>query len=299
MNTALVTNSAFYLEQEIRELTDGLTMKELNVLNIREKLALEDFENYCKAIPFIDAYKVVIFDISLYSIKEIKEIIGFSKNVKSVKTLGFYFIKDKLDKIDPKLKKLFIKENNFTLKTKTTIDKTIVTKILKERNLNISLSTFELHDNMDSVINDINKISYLNYQTLSNSKELKKYLSESFDSNVFELIDSLLSKDVDKTLKQLEILLSTKNEFEINIIILKQLILLRFIKNGEDNKSAPLKEKFSGGKGSPIHPYRFNKLKHADVKINLDFAINELLSNDSKKKFDLELSILKILNAGA
>ncbi|MDU7943846.1 MAG: hypothetical protein E7J38_09885, partial [Streptococcus salivarius] len=76
MNTALVTNSAFYLEQEIRELTDGLTMKELNVLNIREKLALEDFENYCKAIPFIDAYKVVIFDISLYSIKEIKEIIG-------------------------------------------------------------------------------------------------------------------------------------------------------------------------------------------------------------------------------
>ncbi|EGT0690624.1 hypothetical protein ACSW9V_15320 (plasmid) [Clostridium perfringens] len=298
MNTILVTNAAFYLKQLVDELTKDLLMKDINFINVREKVDLEELENSLVTLPFMDSFKVLVFDTNLYSNKELKTLADLLKANPNVKALGFYFIKDKLDKFDPKLKKVFSKENNFNIKTSTKVDMPLIRNLLKENQLDISPEIFQFHDNMDVVINDINKISCLDKSSLEDPVILKRYLSDSFDSNVFELIDALLSKNVDLTLEKLQFLLSTKNQFEINIIILKHLILLRLIKNGEDMKSAALKERFSGGKGTPIHPYRFNLLKKSSVNINLDFAINELLENDLKKKFNLELSILKILNQG-
>lgn len=46
-----------------------------------------------------------------------------------------------------------------------------------------------------------------------------------------------------------------------------------------------------------MHPYRLKLLANNsfNTKIDLNYAVNELLNNDTTKKFDLELSLLKII----
>lgn len=294
-NSLLISNSIYYVKEEINKLSSLLTMKDFNFLEVNEKLELENLiDGFLMTMPFGDSFKLLVFDISLYTKSELKSIFSAIKNSFNV-VIGVYYVKDKLDKLDNSTKKLF-EDNNFKIKNFTTINNSIVRGLLKERNLlDININLFSTHDNMDVVINDINKIAFLDKSIIS-SNEVSYYLSESFDANIFELINYIVEKDVDKALMKLRLLIVKEKPYLLNLLILKHMILLRLVKQGLSDNEIALRESFSGGKGKPINSYRLSLLKKSKPKINLDFAIDELLKNDKNKTFDLEISLLKIFS---
>ncbi|OPX45588.1 DNA polymerase III subunit delta [Clostridium thermobutyricum DSM 4928] len=197
-------------------------------------------------------------------------------------------MKNKLDKVDTKLSNLF-KNNGFTILKSDKVNLELVDKILKSKNIPVSATTFIDADNMDVVLNDIEKISLLDEEELIN---VKKYISESFDSNIFELINSILLGDLDEALNKYSHL--KENPVAINRIVLKQLDQIRIIKSYPSS----FKSELSKRGYSNIHPYRLQLMKKSSINtvIDLNMAVMELMKNDIDKVFNFETSILKIVS---
>ncbi len=296
MNYLIVTNSSFYVQREVNKLKEEISLPEFNFIDISEKLDVDFIVDKLMILPmFPDNFKLTLINIALYSKKELETILtALEENSEFNIMIGVYYLKDKLDKLDNGLSTLF-KKFNFNIKKLNSIDSSVIKKMLNDNNLQLNVELFEKHDDMDSVVNDIAKISCLDNSYL-NENEVKKYLSDSLDSNIFELIDCVLNKEIEDSINKLRILLAKENQFVINLLMLKHFNLLRLVKKGGTNEEVAKIECFSGGKGKSINPYRFNLLKKSNPKINLDFAIQELLNNDMKKSFDLELSLLNMRN---
>lgn len=293
MNKLLVVNSTFSIKEVSQPLKDKLSIKDFNYLYISEKsdfdMLLDNIESY----PIMDTFKVVVFDISLFTNPELKKLISVINRCKFINAVGFYYLKDKIDKLDKKISSLFEK-NNFKVENKCGINLQTVKTILSNYKLNIDPNTFINHDNMDVVINDINKIKYLGPEELSGAK-VKKYLSDSYETNVFELIDVVLKGNADLALKKLSLVLGASNSYAVNSSMLKHFSLLRSVKQFSSNEDISTSQVLNGS-SAYVHPYRLSLLKKSIVKIDLNFAIEELLNNSITKKMDLEMSILKIVS---
>lgn len=91
--------------------------------------------------------------------------------------------------------------------------------------LNINTDLFINADNMDVVKNDIDKIKCLD--DLSNAK---KYITKSFESNIFDLINFIISRNINSALGTLRFLLSKENPVSLNLVLLKHFNSLRKFK---------------------------------------------------------------------
>lgn len=294
----IATNATMYVTQEINKAKENLLFSDLNFISIREKIDIKDVLELIKTFPSIDEKKVLVIDVKLYSKSEIKEIISELDKNDFNECIFIYYFNNSSEKLDKSLEKLFNKKT-FDVSIKNGVNLKEVQALLKENNLNISSDLFINHGSMDLVLNDIYKLKNLNERDLVNAKY---YISESLESNIFELIDLILKKDIDNSIRKARLLEINESPYFINLMILKQFNLIRHIKNiGKSdnlNKEVALREKFSGGTGSPIHPYRLTLLKKSiNTKINLDKAIEILIENEIHKKINIENTILKIFLA--
>ncbi|ENY99485.1 hypothetical protein HMPREF1092_03226 [Clostridium thermobutyricum] len=286
MNKFLISNNFYFVNEIITKEIKDIDFLEFNYLKISEKTDIDLITNFLESLPFSDTKKVLLIEVEQFSIKELKEILSNSNE--NTQIIAVYYLKNKLDKVDTKLSNLF-KNNGFTILKSDKVNLELVDKILKSKNIPVSATTFIDADNMDVVLNDIEKISLLDEEELIN---VKKYISESFDSNIFELINSILLGDLDEALNKYSHL--KENPVAINRIVLKQLDQIRIIKSYPSS----FKSELSKRGYSNIHPYRLQLMKKSSINtvIDLNMAVMELMKNDIDKVFNFETSILKIVS---
>lgn len=286
MNKFLISNNFNFVNEVVTTEIKELKLVDINYLKVSEKTDIAIVIEFLDSVPFCDTKKVLFLEVMHFSINELKEILKHLND--DVQVLAVSYLKNKLDKVDSKLSTLF-KKNNFEILKNDKIDLKKIDTILKSKNLPISATTFINADNMDVVLSDISKIELLDEEHFGN---VKNYISESFDSNVFELMDSILLCDATKVLTKLQHL--KESHFALNRIILKQLDQIRIIKNYPNDIENALTIRGY----SKIHPYRLQLMKQSAKKtnLNLDYAVMELMKNDINKSFNFETSLLKIIS---
>ena len=290
----IITNNVYTIKKEINKQLETMIYKDMNF----EKVISNETEEILKKInnmPFIDKKRVLLIEIVGYSM-DFKQILSKSMANQYVEVIFVYYSKNRFDKGDKKLLNLF-KENKQKIITALNIDMKEVAKMLRLKNLDLDCNLFNDADNLDVVFNDINKIS-----SLKDFSNVKRYLSESYTRNVFDLIDSINSKKLDRSLELIQIL---KNESQLNSVLLKYYMQIRRIKELAHKKASIREElyrieKVCTGKGSFVNNYRIKcleKVANSCSMIFLEKVINILLENDIKKNWDLETTLVKIMAA--
>lgn len=288
----IITNNVYTVKKEINKQLEPIEYKDMNF----EKVISNETEEILKKInnmPFVDKKRVLLIEIDGYS-KDVKQILSKSMANQYVEVIFVYYSKNRFDKGDKKLLNLF-KENKQKIITALNIDMKEVAKMLSLKNLDLDCNLFNDADNLDVVFNDINKIS-----SLKDFSNVKRYLSDSYTRNVFDLIDSINSKKLDRSLELIQIL---KNESQLNSVLLKYYMQIRRIKELAHKKASIREElyrieKVCTGKGAFVNNYRIKcleKVANSCSMIFLENAINILLENDIKKKWDLETTLIKIM----
>lgn len=288
----IITNNVYTVKKEINKQLETIEYKDMNF----EKVISNETEEILKKInnmPFVDKKRVLLIEIDGYS-KDVKQILSKSMANQYVEVIFVYYSKNRFDKGDKKLLNLF-KENKQKIITALNIDMKEVAKMLSLKNLDLDCNLFNDADNLDVVFNDINKIS-----SLKDFSNVKRYLSDSYTRNVFDLIDSINSKKLDRSLELIQIL---KNESQLNSVLLKYYMQIRRIKELAHKKASIREElyrieKVCTGKGAFVNNYRIKcleKVANSCSMIFLENAINILLENDIKKKWDLETTLIKIM----
>ncbi|MEG0296757.1 MAG: hypothetical protein RR620_08555 [Clostridium sp.] len=293
----LIVNNYYHVKKEIDKVTAPLQLKDMNYSKISEKIDIKDLLTNISTLPFIDQYRVIQLNVSLFTKAELKKITDAIKNQKNTILICVYYCKDKLDKGDKGTVDLFSKQGIEVIKS-ITINLQEVQFLLKEKGLaHVDANIFMDADNMDVVVNDIEKL-----RMLDRNINLQDYISKSFMNNVFDLIRAISQRDLTLTLDILKQLLEKENKVTINIILLKHFNSLRQIKELTNNscdlrEELYRREKLATGKGSYIHPYRLKILTSEAIKskIDLEYATEVLLKNELDKNFDLEIGITKII----
>lgn len=292
----VITNNYYCISKELSIVINNLQYPDLNYEKVTTKIPVEELISKINSTPCFDSLRVILLEVIHFTKKELKTIAEAIKNSKTTIVICVYYTKDKLDKGDVATIKLF-------QALKINVVKNLGINVADVRNmlsgLNINTDLFINADNMDVVKNDIDKIKCLD--DLSNAK---KYITKSFESNIFDLINFIISRNINSALETLRFLLSKENPVSLNLVLLKHFNSLREIKMlledltlEEVNIELTKRKKILTGKGSAMHPYRLKLLANdsLNTKIDLNYAVNELLNNDTTKKFDLELSLLKIM----
>lgn len=293
----IISNNYYEVKKQFLLSTKDLTAPELNAVKYNEKLDdVNELYSYIMSAPFMDDYRVILFQVKDYTLNELKKIVESISKAKTTCVIAVYYTKNKLDKGDKNIIDLF-KKSKISINKSLAVDMTAVKQKIKENNiLDINSDIFLYSDNTDIALSDIDKISMI-------EKDYKNYISKSLTSNVFDLIDYVVKGDATNALTLAKDLLETNKPFNINLALLKHFNLLRNINSLSALSASEVKEvlykreKLATGKGNYIHPYRLKILieQSKKCKINLDYAVNELLKNDIKKDIDIVLSLMKIL----
>lgn len=292
----VITNNYYCISKKLDIVNNNLQYPDLNFEKITEKVPVEELVTKINSAPFFDNARVILLEVVHFTKKELKIIAEAIKSAKSTIVICVYYTKDKMDKGDASLIKLF-QTFNIDVVKELGINVSEVKRLLS--GMDISNQLFINADNMDVVKNDIDKI-----RCLDDFSSITKYITKSFESNVFDLISFIISKNVNLALETLRFLLVKENPVTLNLVLLKQFNTLREIKLllkdltlSEVNTEITNRKRILTGKASPMHPYRLKLLANdaVNTEIDLEYAVNELLNNDIVKKFDLELSLLKIM----
>ena len=252
--------------------------------------------------------EISYYDLSYFSIKEVIEDLNtislFGKKIVIVYNL------DKLDNDDLLLEYLNNEGDNVLVLTsyKELDKRKKISKVLKEKTklkevfdldivsyiknnledykmdfMTINLLISYTSSNIFSIDNELSKLKMykLNDKVIT-SDDVKKLVKKSYDSTIFDLIDSINRKDIKNILKVYDELLKEKEEPErIMYTIANHYRLLFQVKNLSDEKSdKEIQSIYS------MHPYRLTKLKEQAAIMS-----NEEILLILEKLADLDITV--------
>ena len=305
----IITNNYRFVMNSIDKFKSQLNCLEMNFTDITQKMDIKELLALLSTLPCLDKFRLFQIDISKFSSKEQREIAKAIKSNEQAIIFCVYYVKDKLDK-GKEVEDIF-KKTGIEINKSISINEREVKELLSIYDLKnvINPQDFMTSDNIDMINNDCRKIS-----CLQDKSQYKRYITKSFNSNVFDLIDAVMKLNVDKTVEILDSLLEQENPVTINLLILKHFYLLKQIQDLlKIDKNIDLREEIyrrtklaskDQKQGNYIHPYRLMLLKNqaAATKINIDFAVAELLKNEINKgntdTFAMQMSLVKIIKEG-
>lgn len=173
---------------------------------------------------------------------------------------------------------------------------------LKMYKLNISYSDAEYMVNVcgedkSNNINELKKIvAYLNVGATVTKDVIDKICVKTFNSKIFDMLDSAVNKDKSKAIELLEELLMQKEPaIKISIMLYKQIKQMYMIKYLKEQNVKDINSVLG------IHPFAFSKLNKSTDKYTLEYLrnlIDKFDKYDSKTKIgemDFEIGLKQII----
>lgn len=293
---------------------------DINFVQFDGKTAdMEAVVNTCDTIPFLDEKKVVVVFRAEFlgegedrsSNKSFEILQKYIENpAKHTILIVYYVFKEDREKPSSKIKKLDKKTSvvKFDKLKGANLEKKIKA-LFDERNKNIGRAELkffcdEIENNMESVKNEVEKLCCYTINKEITREDILMMLPQKTDNDIFDLVDSISQKKVEKALDILsELLYKGEKLTYILYMIERQFNLLLQLKLGMDKG----KTKDVLSKELKMNPYICDKMmlqsKRFTLK-NLKAAINDCLESEEvlksspvNSKTEVEVLILKAITA--
>ena len=263
-----------------------------------EELNLEELIGACETLPVFDNKKLIIVKNSFnFSLEVGDKLFNFLDNLADYVILIFLDDDDKIDK-KRKFYKYFKKNNltvefeklkgqdvnrfvreYFILKNREIANADLIYLVEKSgyKSRNLDLNLYDLKNEMD-------KIFSLAKGKIITREDIDKSISENTDSNIFNFLDALSSKDTSRAIREYAFLRKLNEPSQrILYMIIRQIRLMMLYKNLNElgYKSSEILKKLS------ISSFEFNKIANfsKNFKLNELYKIHsELLRTDNSLK---------------
>lgn len=310
----------FVIDRQVETIikkTIGESMEYNTIKYDLQQTPIQEVIEDCETIPFLSEYKVIIVENPYFLTgKKVKvdfehDLEGFLSYINNPSNTTILIIVADYEKIDTRKKivKTLYKKAHVYEASKLDDNKLFdnIRKIVEKKNKRISDDAIKelikrIGNNFSILYQEIKKIIiYKNDSDEITIDDVKLLSSRTLEDNIFELVDSVINKDSEKSLRiYYDLLRQNEEPIRIIIIIAGQFRLLyqtkKLYQKGYSEKEIASKLK--------VHPYRvklagrkiskYNEtelLKYLDELSTLDQTIK---SGKVEKKLGLELFFLKL-----
>ena len=281
MNYTFLGNKDF-VTKEINDLIKDYNDEEIGYYNLEE----DSIDRVLEDISTVSLFgKKIVVVYNLDKLKDDKDLINYlnsDTDDNNILVLSSYKELDKRKKIVKTLKEKTKLKELFSLDMVTYIKNNL--KDYKMDFMTINLLISYTSSNIFRIDNELEKLKiYKDFDKIITSDDVKKIVKKSYDSTIFDLIDNINRKDIDKIFKIYEELQKEgETSDRIMYTIANHYRLLFQIKNLIGEKSdKEIQSMYL------MHPYRLTKLKEqANVMDNSDilFLLQSLGNIDIKVK---------------
>ncbi|URZ05959.1 DNA polymerase III subunit delta [Clostridium felsineum] len=249
----------------IEHLKKYIEVPELNISYLNDVDNMKQIINACETLPFISKKRLVLLksDFLESDIKDknnlLKDISKYIPNVPDTTNLILYsFQKDKRENVSKNKKLLKLEKSGasvvISLKNNSYEVRTLIHDFCEKYNLKLvkdveNFIVANSGNNLDFILNDLNKLRFMDELSIEN---IKKAFSNLNEQDIFDFTEAISNKD---GLTSLEILnsLTQKGETPIGILfmLIRQFKLLFYAKVSIEKKV--ISEDFA--KKNKLHPY--------------------------------------------